>query len=123
MNIAKDCGIDGTGCVGQGVYKKLDNSQRGNYSSSEHFYKILLNDGSAILFRSNNSTSGAILLFVDINGPKGPNQEAVDFFAFWLTKDGKLYPHNNGICEKGNVVHADSCSSYILKNDNLDYLD
>ncbi len=123
LNIAKDCGIDGTGCVGQGFYKKFDGSQRGDYSSSEQFYKILLNDGSALLFRSNNGSSGDILLFVDINGPKAPNQEAVDFFAFWLSKDGKLVPHNTGICEKGNVVHADSCSAYILKYDNLDYLD
>lgn len=67
-----------------------------NYSSLE------LNDGSILYFHSFGGpcTSSLIIstqdacgiLWIDVNGTKGPNQAAYDMFQFWVSSTGTLVP-------------------------------
>ena len=99
-----------------------------------HLYHFLkLSDGISIGFRSTADGKG-INVAVDINGPKGPNICGYDLFYFKVLNNGKVFPHNEGYvsspetpirryCACQKTANGESCSAYILENDNMDYLD
>ncbi|MBR1753592.1 prepilin-type N-terminal cleavage/methylation domain-containing protein, partial [bacterium] len=128
LNISKDCGVNGTGCIYDGMYTFLDGRDRENFQNSAR-YKILLTDGSAITMRTTGDAEIPLNLIVDINGPKGPNQMGLDTFLFYANKNGKVVPDNRTIsavgCKKSATdieYNGETCSAYILLNGNMNYL-
>ena len=127
LNIIKDCEVDKTGCIYSGMYKSLNNNDLGNYQSSTSYYKLLLHDGTAIAFKDGGNDRQDVWAYFDINGEKGPNKLGIDLFVFEVEKEGKILP----IKERPNMLYqacnksanGAACSSYILENSNMDYLD
>lgn len=126
LAVAQDCPMS-NGCFISGdIYKQLNGTLWGINLSNGNWYKLRLKNGCSILF------SGVYLgdLVVDINGEKKPNQFGMDVFYInlgqknnspvvtWGTRTSSNY------CKK-NIVTGDngaSCSYWILKHWNMDYL-
>ena len=108
------------GIVGkQGIMKDKSEDGEGNVTETPHFANI-----------PNNQLIG--LVVVDINGNRGPNNEAEDLFAFLLYNDGTLRPYGgrssnrsdlglptwaDGNCDTTNVANAATCTGSIFDND------
>ena len=131
LNVAKDCGTtDDKSCAGE-VY------------TTSSYYKVLLNDGTGLIFRGKNSEvinndnpelSYNFLtpfeIFVDINGPKGPGKWGYDIFEL-DESGGKIVPCGTpnlvGMptfehhCSKKESSHY-ACAAWVLINENRDYL-
>ncbi|MBR1754105.1 type II secretion system protein, partial [bacterium] len=125
LNIVKDCGNEFSDCFYNGEYKDLNGVFGANYSSHGGiYYNVLLSDGTAMMFRTTKddcqNNGACIKVYVDINGTKGPNYRGKDMFIFDIYAN-KVVPAGDGSDCNLNGVGA-SCASYILKNDNADYL-
>lgn len=139
-SIIKQCDVTGRGCFPEVNYKQLnDNLFQNPYNSSANFNdypssrKILLNNGMSILiddianFCSNDYGSGPLkntcgLIFVDINGSKGPNKIGRDTFEFLITKLG-IYPvgttYDGSDCSIS--TSGVGCTGEILKTGQMNY--
>ena len=128
LKILMDCAND-TNCIAQTGYKYLDgNSFSSNYGKIDGYYKMILNDGSYLWIRHNQSntcqnsdasTSNVCgLIWYDLNGAKDPNQLGKDIFVFFILKD-RIVPHSNNDCYAGG--RGWGCSRYILEHDNMKY--
>jgi len=108
LNIQKDCGtVSGGGCFPAGVsHKSLAPSFNwGPLDNDVTWYKAILTDGTLIMmsvlssncsYDNSKSNQGPLfqecgIIYIDINGAKGPNQVGRDFFEFDVTNSG-LYP-------------------------------
>ncbi len=124
LNVVKDCGVDKTGCIYNGTYKDLQDRNQGNYQANTGYYKLLLNDNIAVMFKSDPG-GARIYCIADINGEKGPNKLGYDTFYFYIDSKDKFLTHNVGagsICDIHSGTGTD-CSTYIMQHDNMDYLD
>ena len=145
MKISKNCGT-GSGCFADGEYPELygdSNSEEPNARSAEP--KVLLADGTAFAFhiRFDDCSSadwGATsdspvaktcgLIYVDIDGPKGPNTQNKDYFRFYVTSTG-IYPEggknsadgeDNGMLKYVCFVEGWICTGWVIETGNMDYL-
>ena len=98
LQIAKDCGtktIDDC----EIIYHPLQNNNTSNFGDT--YYRFYLNDGVLVYFTASQNlerTDGHrkfAVLYIDINGQKGPNKSGRDIFEFDYMIDG-LYPELNG---------------------------
>ncbi len=126
LKIAKDCGTSISGCFYMGMYKQLNGIDHRKYSESQNYYKVLLNDGSAIIFRGGNGNLD-LEVFYDVNGETPPNAWGKDLFEFDV-KNKKVVPcgmdHAAGYeeaCKAPDNVGW-SCTAWVIFNENLDYL-
>ena len=147
LNVLKDCSApNATGCFKENEsYKNLDATNIGivdNWGRS-----LLLVDGSSIhaagvlwadctsAFSTGSTAALASICgyyYVDVNGFKSPNIMGKDTFFFYLTKYGILpagsdvetWTSFTGAClnSSGAFLEGTGCTSWILQNDNLDYL-
>lgn len=129
LKIIKDCETN-SGCL---KYKDKVNLLKGtkhvvNYDTMDYFYKIILSDGSYIWWRGVDNwckqnvdgvSNICVIIWTDTNGGKEPNTIGKDIFEFLLTPYG-VKPALVDDCNKTN--NGWGCSSYILKNGNMDYL-
>ena len=94
LSYIKDCGISGTGCFGNVMYKYLDGTDYINWTTRTDRHKLLLNDGVAINVNWDGPTYEykAFRGDIDVNGPNPPNQLGRDIFTF-------LYNKNTGMLE------------------------
>lgn len=140
LKTTKTC-IDGdyTGCFPNVNYKLLGGGDAGNLNTIA-IGKATLSDGTLIVPQfhsitcgSNRGTTTALStvcasLFIDINGFKNPNQLGVDYFRFYLTKNGIIpggLPDETFIpfdpdCK--NKSGGYGCTAWVLYNQNMDYL-
>lgn len=96
LSSAKQCSNGQTGCFGGSIYKDLAGNNVGSHlGDASSYYKLLLADGSTVLFDGNiydacnyDSAGACAYFFVDINGSKGPNVTGRDTFEFLITKNG-----------------------------------
>ena len=127
--LAKDCGTS-SGCYQNGsIYLLNGNLHNRNYETENLFSKFVLNDGSVMWMRTFDApkctgstdgvTHGCALFYYDVNGSKKPNTIGRDIFAFVMAIDG-VYPNLQTDCNKDGQGWG--CSSYILKNSNMNYL-
>ena len=133
LKISKDCEKQNTGCVPDVIYKKLSGANHNNYASNEHnnYYKLILADGISMWIRTGNNAgcqndeapfkNVCAVVFFDINGGKGPNVIGKDLFIYKILKD-KVVPNLEPTDDCNLNDTGFSCSSYILKNDNMNYL-
>jgi len=129
ISVAKDCGSN-TDCYQTGAVTSLNGSDASYPSTNSNYYKIVLADGSVMWFRMPwtggkcNSNEGGVdglcaLFSIDVNGNKSPNVIGKDVFLFAMAIDG-VYPYMGDYCDKNSFGW--SCSSYIIKHNNMNYL-
>ena len=129
LKIIRDCGTN-SGCLGykENITLLNGNKHSANYDTRNEYYKIILSDGSYIWWRSENKwcktqeflvSNVCVAIWTDINGEKQPNTIGKDIFYIYLTPT-KVTPSLNNDCKK--TGNGWGCSSYILKNGNMDYL-
>ena len=140
MKISKNCGT-GPGCFADITYPLLNGNKSDNPNVWKTEPKVLLADGTALDFLiskddcSNNLGSGSLakscgVIYVDIDGPKGANTIAKDYFHFIVTSTG-IYPNgaknddltkdNEGIKEYC-FVEGSLCTAWVIETGNMDYL-
>lgn len=141
LNTTKTCvDPDYTGCFPDVDYKYVSGSGGAGNLNTTASGKAALSDGSLIIAQihnancaSNRGSTPALStvcasLFVDINGFKNPNQMGMDYFRFYLTKNGivpggsaseTFYPFDPD-CK--NKVNGYGCTAWVIYNENLDYL-
>ena len=93
FNVVNDCGEDAEPCF-------APNSNYRKINDSEHIgtlldYSIAIASGAAITFRSSIRLDTIAILYVDINGPKGPNIAGRDMFAIYIYNDGTVDDWSN----------------------------
>jgi prepilin-type N-terminal cleavage/methylation domain-containing protein len=147
--LIKDCNTTGQDCLANGYYKYL-NGTNFQIKNSLLYGKGVLNDGCAIEFQAkvycamNRSTtnsgplynSNCSMVTIDVNGQKPPNQMGRDSFAWYILKDGTVYPIGSlddvylGCDKTSTDVTADSdgapgagvgCTAKVLQEGKIDY--
>jgi len=131
ISVAKDCGT-ATDCYRVDDEYQLNGIRHGqNHSADSRYYKFVLADGGVMFFRMNWSGTKCdaaadlsvenvcAMFFYDVNGNKKPNTFGKDIFIYGMSIDG-VYPAMDDDCNKNS--HGFGCASYIIKNDNMNYL-
>ena len=143
MKISKNCGT-GSGCFADGAYPELDGDDGDDPNTWGNEPKVLLADGTALDFYISSmscsinigatsdspaaKTCGTI--YVDIDGPKGPNTMNKDYFKFSVTSTG-IYPQGGKNTSSGKdndtlkgVCFVDGyiCTGWVIETGNMDYL-
>lgn len=141
LNIDKNC-ANGRGCFKDIYYKQLNGSNfSANFDASSYYAKARLADGSLLLISPHSSScrdiqgstdalkSVCASYNIDINGNKPPNQYGVDFFVFWITKEGIIpfgVPETTNGTFKLSTCHTGGsgmgCAAWVLVRGNTDYL-
>ncbi|MCD7879181.1 MAG: prepilin-type N-terminal cleavage/methylation domain-containing protein [Candidatus Gastranaerophilales bacterium] len=124
LNVMNDCGTDkANDCMGSDYYTLLNGNDQVTYGSSSNYYKMILNDGSLIWFRTCNSAekkSGYYAKFwIDINGyDKKPNQIGKDTFHLFVKKY-ELIGSTSDDCYIGGTGWG--CINHILLYSDMKY--
>ena len=89
LKVIKDCGFE-SGCFKDGVLKTLNGLDYNNYNQITTEYKMILADGTALIFYGSN-TSGFSYgrlgnIKIDIDGMNGENTFGKDVFLFEISK-------------------------------------
>ena len=86
FKVVNDCGNTQTPCFASANdYRKLNDSDPiGTSLSGGH---ITIASGSAVTFKTTLTGDKVASLYVDINGPKGPNIAGRDIFALYVYSD------------------------------------
>ena len=98
LQIAENC-KNTTNCNLNYDWKTLSGSSWFNFKTNTSQYKIVLNDGFAVVFYPRTScvenSTKCMDIHIDVNGPKGPNKRGRDIFSFYV------YPHTNDMLPAG----------------------
>lgn len=135
LKVAKDCGTESAsnGCFYVKGYKKLDgDSVLAIYGINNKYYKVLLADGSSVLFRGGDysySNNQLMEVFYDVNGEAPPNTWGKDLFEFDIYAD-KLVPNGHTkeeferycFSDGGKYEWGSACTAWVIYNENMDYL-
>ena len=137
MKISKNCGTEGSGCFPDDDYRVLDGNSAESPINWDLEPMYLLADGTAIDFfigsLTCNDTIGQLngccgLLYVDIDGIKGPNTLGKDYFMFHVAKSG-IYPQGAQILHSKSANYGEFCfgsgsycAGWVIEMGNMDYL-
>ena len=133
--IAVDCkdDPDNTECTPYGVHT-LNWTDWGWTFPGAVFYKIVLVDGSSVIFHPTGNcedvTSACVDVYTDINGADGPNSIGDDIFYFSIYGNGKtgffgegLDPSDDSAGDRCNPIQQGwACSAWAYNFENRDYL-
>ncbi len=144
LNITKKCTSSSiTGCFPAGVkYKRLNGANYGvlDTTMSNQRVNARLADGTSVAFftwgnkgcnyTSNNLKNVCGQFYVDVNGDKGPNQQGIDYFSFYITEtdvvpegaDGDVAVMVKEDCLIRKSAQGWNCAPWVLYKENLDYL-
>ena len=107
LQVAENC-KNTTNCIDYD-WKKLNGGSWFNFKTSTTQYKVVLNDGTAVVFFPRTScvenNTSCMDIHADINGKKGPNRRGRDIFSFYM------YPHTNDI-QPGGIRECTSKANY-----------
>ncbi len=133
MKVAHDCGTEPDEksiCVPYLKYRTLNGGTVwGNYSALPNYYKVKLNNGTSLWWRSGNHSSSLeknadlyIDFFVDVNGSALPNMVGRDVFDFYYEKGslrvaGTPNYLNSSACSLTSTGWG--CAYYVLTNGKL----
>ncbi|MBQ3311023.1 hypothetical protein IJG72_02995 [bacterium] len=130
MQLQKSC-RNSWGCLG--TYKNL---YGGNHFTvnSYNYPKAILKSGCAIRVQIDNVNctinygykSSCGFINVDLDGPRGRNITAIDYFSFVLTTKG-IYPYGGGTNWNNSTITncaygGTACTEWVIRNSNMDYL-
>ena len=125
LKIALDCGTyDSQGrCFTNKNFKLLNGNMYRNPSTDRSFYKVVLMNGTAVLWGVNyvDATKYLIDFIVDVNSYSSPNTLGIDIFSFGydVEKNGLYLFENEAHCiETGGT----GCAYHIVTYGNMDYL-
>ena len=107
FKVIKDCGTSTSGCFASS-YRNINGQ---SFSFSPSGYKVAIAGGPAISFYIDGIDTGTYetddyvgYIFVDTNGPKGPNIQGRDLFMMYYFADGILDAyHINPACRKNGT--------------------
>ena len=145
LNVIKDCGVQAPGCWGKGKTKNL-NGEDYTWAADGFLvggsYSITLSNGMYVSFDTSQRPAELghdcpdgdcwiAIIFVDVNGNKGPNTIGRDIFIFVRTNDGILRPagfkNSQTLCKKdaegkyyGNFAGG-GCTYKVLSTGKIDY--
>lgn len=131
FKLAQDCPIGIDGCFATTSYTVFSNSNTKNslsYLGAGHNQFLTTSGISIAIFLSGTTPE----IFIDTNGPKGPNRWGYDFFLLTLTTKNNVpilsvpsYGTSRNSCSKpfsGGWYDGGSCDYWIIKHWNMDYL-
>lgn len=121
LSILKDCAY-ADGCWAPTVYSCNNAGGPWNLTNTERYW-FTLTDGTfvGILAPSAPSDASPIAFYIDVNGIKKPNAVGIDIFQVGM-KNNKLYDYDAKNGAPGCYANNFTCSSWVLVNENLDYL-
>lgn len=131
MKVAQDCGTepDEKGiCVPYIKYKTLNGgSVWAIYSSMRNYYKVKLNNGASLWWRSGNNSFSKekelyLDFFVDVNGAAQPNTVGKDVFDFYYERGALRVAGTPGyINDKACSLNSTGwgCAYYVLTTGKL----
>lgn len=148
LNIMKSCGTTddvNCGCFSVDGEWKLGRSQLETHiSGNPNWAKAILADGVHIAIAGTNSCAQIMgnspslktrcsSVYIDVNGPKVPNELGRDVFVFWSTQYGlqpigthqETYWPNRDYCQldvPARPNQGSACSGWVIEKGNLDYL-
>jgi len=130
LRILRDCGTS-VGCLkyDRNITLLSGRSHDTNYEQNSNYYKFILNDGSYGWLRTSyyntycndvefNLQNVCAALWIDVNGQKLPNTVGRDIFVFYVLRDRIAMA--DAECDLSSEGWG--CTSYIIKNGNMDYL-
>ena len=126
----KTCDKD-TNCMMGIAYKTLDGSQSEIWDNYPNLQTGILANGTSFWILNEcgmeTQTDGGACAQVgfDINGGKKPNIMGEDFFWFYIYDNGKIRITDSlSLCDKNSNASYNGyhCASYIIRNNNMDYL-
>jgi hypothetical protein len=127
LKVLNECGTRNKCMTSSYQIKLLNGSVYGSYYTQSIYYKMILNDGSYLWFRTNgsnclnsddNTANVCALFWYDTNGEKSPNTFGKDVFVFFMLKD-KIIPHSGDDCYINRTGWG--CAKHILTEGNLNY--
>ncbi len=135
LKIMYDCGSGNNTnslCLNKSKYHNINGTLTNNIIPS--YYDIVLADGTSVMFMSrylgNESESNKKslgVLYVDLNGPKGPNKWGYDLFEFAITND-QILPrslenklNDRQILNECINTMGYGCSAWVVLKHNIDY--
>ena len=145
LKVMKECGFE-RGCLTAGPVKTLDGRNFLDYDASTSEYRIILADGTSVMFYLNSAgcqesyyIDGELIqdnacgnIKVDINGTKkGEYTFGKDFFIFDITTRGIIAQGTQNAAwsfekycniSKTTSANGQSCAAWVLYNENMDYL-
>lgn len=108
LQVAENC-KNTTTCTPDYNWKKLNGNDWFNFKTNTSQYKVVLNDGSAVVFypvpSCTENYKPCIEIHADTNGSKGPNREGRDIFSYYV------YPYTNDIVAGGVRTSYDISSN------------
>lgn len=130
LKIQKDCGPN-QGCFADTMVKTLNGADWVNINSYRNYQKLILSSGALLQIYNGADWKDKAEIRVDINGFKKPNVLGRDIFYFRV-KDNKIIPEGvpdddrpfETHCNKSSNLdyNGDSCSAWVIYNENMDYL-
>ncbi len=129
LKIATDCGLSDSQrkCIPQN-YKRLNGQKHDiDYATDTRYYKITLNNGSALWWKAGAEKISLITIWVDTNGNYPPNTYGKDLFVFsyenggvrpWGAPDGDSSATVS--CKKNSTGYG--CAYPVLQTGKMDYL-
>lgn len=139
-HISKDCKGEG-GCWPNQNILNLDGTSSGlNFGTDRNYSTFRIADGTLYALRivdttceTSRGTDSALQkvcaeMFIDVTGPKKPNQLGYDVYKFYIVRNG-VYPAGMS----GDTTHPFDtqclrkvsglgCAAWVLRNSNVDYL-
>ena len=120
MKVSKDCGYEDTGCFTSSKLKDLSGKE--SFPPIDKRPKVLLADGTALLFSKEDSFNQ---IYIDIDGVKGSNTFGKDIFVFAALKNGIIpsgIRHKNETLITNCFTKGTSCKAWVIETGNMDYL-
>ena len=142
FNAIKVCHIANLGdCMPDTMYLSSVGTNYNNWvrdtSSSWKRSALVLSNGVVLMMNiplASSQTNAVVQFYVDLNGKDKPNKLGEDFFYFYVTDKGRIYPcgHISTLLDdvekqtffEQNCLNANgaACANWVLENENLDYL-
>ncbi len=141
LKVIKDCGFE-SGCWTPGYIQSMTGKDYNDYDERGREYKVLLSDGTALMFYANYELEDdintaprvAMNIKVDVNGLQKPYQWGRDVFIFNVTNDGvtpagdineTLFTFED-FCKFSNDDASGEdgigCTGWVVRKGNMDYL-
>ena len=120
MKVSKTCGLaSGKGCFSTKdlYYVNGTKVQETTFDKHTAFYKIVLADGTSVVFIPSD------FIWIDIDGPnKGNNTYGKDLFRFEIENRTVIPSRKNNVSEYMSDTSGLYSSGWIIDYDNMDYL-
>ena len=109
-----------------GKIKLLSGSEHNtDHCDNTAYYGVQLKDGSTLILRGNpkQDDNNQLYFELDVNGKQGPNTLGKDVFTFFISPANPRNLSDPSVSSCTNEGAGWGCSTYIIRNNNMNYLD